>query len=252
MQENVFGSNYAASYDSLYDDWGHDECYAAYRRLILDRGVTGDYGVLDVGCGTGIYMRKFMDDGHRVVGIDQSIGMLVAAAEKCPGAVLLSGDAGDYRVANADFGVVLMAGAVLGYMTTNDDVLASLASARKCLKPGGVLVFDVWNGAAVARSRPRDKVKAVKDEKGNDVIRVSSVVTDFVKHTTTVNYMLLAQVDGAIVKTNESHVMRYFFPQEIDLFLRLAGFKFSGCVAFPHLGYLSETDWHMGVAATAL
>jgi hypothetical protein len=59
--------------------------------------------------------------------------------------------------------------------------------------------------------------------------------------------------DELVAATEETHVMRYFFPDELDTFLADAGLKLLRLGAFPDVdAEPDETTWNvLGIAATA-
>ena len=78
----------AASYDKRYDRNRYDEVRDALIRFVGDAG-----SVVEVGCGTGHWLAELRGGARRVVGIDPSWGMLVAAARNAPDALLIRGSA---------------------------------------------------------------------------------------------------------------------------------------------------------------
>jgi hypothetical protein len=114
---------------------------------------------------------------------------------------------------------------VLGYQRTNEDVLAALKTVRRHLNPHGLFLCDVWYGPAVLAIRPSDRIKTVSTEDGK-VIRLASGKLDTYHHLATVNYQIL-QLRGRslLTESEEVHQMRYFFAQELALFMKLANLK---------------------------
>ncbi len=115
--------------------------------------------------------------------------------------------------------------AVLGYQLTNEDILASLKTVRRHLEPGGLFIGDVWYGPAVLAIRPSDKIKTIPTDDGK-VIRLASGKLDIYNHLATVNYHVLHLRGQRILnESEEAHQMRYFFPQELALFLNDADWR---------------------------
>lgn len=61
-------------------------------RLLRQRFGASHIRVLDVGCGNGLNLSMFVDEGMEVTGIDISQKMLRVARETCPTATLIHGD----------------------------------------------------------------------------------------------------------------------------------------------------------------
>ena len=140
----------SAGYDvwaASYDDYGNP-------LVVLEEptvhGLLGDVrgrDVLDAACGTGRHTRWLCDHGARVVGVDESAGMLAVARAKCPEADLHLGSVLALPVENAKFDVVLNA-----LMAEHvDDVNALVAELARALRPGGLIVLSVFHPAMVAK-----------------------------------------------------------------------------------------------------
>jgi len=151
---------------------------------------------------------------------------------------------------NQKFDAVIMMFAVLGYQLTNEDVLAALNTVRKHLNPGGLFVFDVWYGPAVLTVGPSERIKVIPTSDGK-VIRAASGSLDTARHLAEIKYHLWRiSGDKVVSETEEAHQMRYFFPQELVLFLTQYGLELKNLTAFPSLETAAdESTWNvLGVA----
>src|SRR5207237_10911981 len=110
--------------------------------------------------------------GYEVVGVDRSLDMLERARAQDSPARFELGDIGDLNLGET-FDAALMMFAVLGYQVGNSDVQAALATARRHLRPSGLLVGDVWYGPAVLAQRPAERIKVVETSR-RQLIRVAS------------------------------------------------------------------------------
>lgn len=223
-----FGEAYAAAYDALYREKDYEGECDLIERLLLCHGGASPGRLLDLGCGTGGHAFPLARRGHRVAGVDRSPGMLSHAAAK----------GGEVELHRADmraldlgrrFDTVLMMFAVLGYQHENADLLAALRTVRRHLTPGGLFVFDVWNGPAVLAERPGPRVRTVETAQGT-LVRSSEARLDVMRHLCEVRFSLRA---GGAAAHEERHVMRFFFPQELDLALGAAGLRLLDLRRFP-------------------
>ena len=141
---DVFSSLYAQMYDALYREKDYTRESDLVIELLLEHGQE-IRSILDLGCGTASHAVRFAELGYQVVGVDRSPAMLQLAGAKTAGRANVELLQSDIRELDLDrsFDAVVMLFAVLGYHTGDEDVLAALAAARRHLRPGGLLVFDV-------------------------------------------------------------------------------------------------------------
>ena len=252
MTEMVFGTEYAAAYDTLYQekDYGSecDEVENAFQ--VYGQGRIRR--VLDLGCGTGGHAVPLAERGYDVVGVDRSAAMLERARQRGSAARFELGEIAGLRLGET-FDAVLMMFAVLGYHTANVDVRGALETVRAHLNPGGLFLFDVWYGPAVLDEGPSERVKVI-DVPDGQVIRVASGQLDPRHHVCTVRYHLWRLVSGCLTgEVREQHRMRYFFPLELELLLNHAGLELVRLGAFPGMETEPSTaTWNVGVVARAL
>ena len=128
---------------------------------------------------------------------------------------------------NDKFDTCIAMFAVMGYITENSDIIKALNNIRRHLKPNGVFVFDVWNGLAVMRLLPEQRMKEMENDKIK-IVRVAIPNLRAFEHICEVNYKLLIlnkeNNTFDFDEINEKHVVRFYFPQEIKYYLEAAGF----------------------------
>lgn len=250
----VFGSVYADAYDALYGDKDYEAECSVVERLFEKYGESIQR-VLDLGCGTGSHAIPLAQRGYKVVGVDRSADMLARAhtkASSLSGYYDLAFHHSDIQQLNLqqEFDAALMMFAVLGYQLENADVLSALSTARRHLRVGGLLFFDVWYGPAVLHQRPSQRTKIIQTAKGR-VLRAVSGELDVGRHLCSVDYqMWQLEGDRLVADTEENHLMRFFFPLELELFLQSSGFRLLRLGAFPEFDRdPSEATWNvLGVA----
>lgn len=108
----------------------------ALRRIELGPGRR----VLEVGCGTGVFLRAAADRGAEVVGLDASPALLELARERVPEAELHVGDMEALPFPDDAFD------AVLGFNSFffANDLVDALREARRVAKRGAPVVIQVW------------------------------------------------------------------------------------------------------------
>lgn len=246
-----FGPVYADSYDTLYQDKDYSAECDLIERMFRTYGGQRVHSVLDLGCGTGSHAVPLAGRGYEVTGVDRSPDMLTRARNKAGAPTdsrnltLQQGDIRDLDLRRT-FDSVLIMFAVLGYQLSNEDVLSTLKTARAHLSPGGLLLFDVWYGPAVLAERPSQRVKVIPTDSGQ-ALRVSSGTLDIRRHVCRVDYLLwILEGDRLIRNAEESHLMRYFFPLELELYLQSSGFELIRLGSFPDFDREpDETTWNV-------
>jgi SAM-dependent methyltransferase len=238
MSNPIFGT-YACYYNLLYKD----KDYAAEARYVhglIQSHCPAAKTVLNLGCGTGNHDFELVKLGYEITGVDMSEEMLSAANSRFasinsqPTTDLLhsSGSCsflpGDIRTVrfNKTFDVVISLFHVMSYQTTNADLLAAIATAKKHLSPGGVFIFDCWYGPGVLSDPPVTRVK-VLSRNGISLTRIAEPVLHPNENVVDVNYRILLVDDETnhLVELTELHRMRYLFTPEIELILEQCDMK---------------------------
>ena len=136
---------------------GSEEFYLAEAR---ERGGR----VLELACGTGRLTIPLAQNGIEIMGADNSESMLNTARIKaCSAGVMVTFVHADLRAFELPylFSAILIPGNSLLHLHTIGDLKQCLASVRRHLKPGGLLVFDVsmWDLRLLTRD-PGERVLA--------------------------------------------------------------------------------------------
>ncbi|MBM4305785.1 MAG: class I SAM-dependent methyltransferase [Deltaproteobacteria bacterium] len=250
--KKVFAKKYATAYDYLYQDKDYEkEC--DFLEALFEKHSKKVHTILDLGCGTGRHAIILAKRGYKVTGVDRSAEMLNIARRRVRRSSL---KVDLYKCSiqeiylNKTFDAVISMFAVMSYQTNNDDLASACKIAKKHLKPEGIFIFDAWNGLTVLTDPPIQKVKEVNngDER---IIRITKPEIDILSHTVDTTFRVLTIKDGKLIsETEETHKMRFFFPQEIKYFLEVAGFsKVSFCPFLQPERPLTEKDWNMTVIA---
>jgi SAM-dependent methyltransferase len=258
MNSQVFRRKYADQYDLLYSDKDYEAECDLLEEVFRRYGDGDIHTILDLGCGTGGHAIPLARRSYQVTGVDSSPDMLKCAQENAatnlasaishPPA-FLQGDVRSIALGQK-FDSVLMMFAVLGYQTTNEDVLATLSTVSRHLKPGGLFICDVWYGPAVLMQRPTEKVKIIPTPKGK-IIRTASGHLDTFRHLCEIRYHIFRIEDQRVVsESEEKHTMRYFFPQEMAILMHHADLKMADIFDFGKLELQpAEDTWNVLVIA---
>jgi SAM-dependent methyltransferase len=204
----------AALYDIL-NPWSPAEDF--YAGLIKP-----DDDVLDVGCGTGTFLRALRDRGHRgrLAGIDPDRAALERAREIAP-VELVEGTAATIPWTDA-FDLAIMISHAFQFLVTDEEIASSLAAIRAALRTGGRFAFETrnplrreWEGWTP------DEPIAVTDPAGRDlriVYNVEDVTDDIITLTESTT-----TPDGEALRVDRTR-MRFLDRGDLNERLTAAGF----------------------------
>ncbi len=132
-----------AVYDSLnsYDEGTQPAFYLGLAEEL------GARSVVDVGCGTGLITREFVDRRYAVTALEPSAAMLAVARRRIgeDRATWLEGETSLLGAIDAD--LALLSGHVAQFFLTDESWQRALTDLRRALRTGGTLAFETRNPA---------------------------------------------------------------------------------------------------------
>jgi len=149
-------------WDVRPEDWGaiEEQQLPTYEEAISRTGIAAGQCVLEVACGTGVFLRAAADRGAQVHGLDASEALLALARARVPEAGLRQGDMQFLPHADDSFDIV--AGFNAFFFAA--DMVAALREAGRVAKPGSPVVIQVWG--APERCTIEAMKAAIFDERG--------------------------------------------------------------------------------------
>jgi SAM-dependent methyltransferase len=195
--------------------------------------------VLEVGCGTGRLTLPLARAGHEVTGIDLSPAMLARARAKLaeePADVrarvtLLEMDARRMELPGSPaFDLVVVPFRVMQHLIAIEDQLDVLTRVRECLRPGGRLVFDVFNPSYPLMTRDRSaEVEdtpelALPDGRAlRRTLRVTAV--HWVEQVSDLELIYYVRTGEHVERIVQEFQMRFFTPSELTHLVARSGFQ---------------------------
>jgi SAM-dependent methyltransferase len=136
----------------LNEDGAYNRFLGQVRLLVEQRrGFCARQGVIDAGCGTGLVLAEVVPGFAWGLGVDISPEMIrLADGKRIPGAHFLVGDCFELAAMAPPAGAVISRGVLLSHYGPEEG-RALLQSARADLVPGGFILFDFLNQAALGR-----------------------------------------------------------------------------------------------------
>ena len=242
---------YAKYYDLLYNDKDYEaECDLV--QDLLRKNSRGKMAtILDAACGTGGHAVPLARRGYKITAFDVSPVMLQQARAKTSEVTFHQMDLRTFDI-GGEFDACVCMFAAMNYLTHNSGIQQALLNIRKHLRRDGLFIFDFWNGLAVLRILPETRVKTVMGN-GIKVVRFVQPELDASNHVCKSHYhLIITRGDTVLEEVQETHEVRYFFPQEIVHYLEEAAFEVLQMSPFPDLrGPVNESAWNAITVARA-
>lgn len=187
--------------------------------------------VLELGCGSGRVAIALAEAGHEVHGVDTSEAMLAIARANMAGRQLsvavASGDMRRYD-SGRRFGLAFCALDTLLHLQSIGDVLDTMASAHRVLRPGGLLAFDIVNPTADLLAMGDRVVRRQSTFAGPGDAEVTHFVSwDIDPDTRTIEtahfYDCLSD-GGAVRRRTAAFQLRYLERDQVEAALQVTGF----------------------------
>ncbi|MFA6226702.1 MAG: methyltransferase domain-containing protein [Methanoregula sp.] len=143
-------------YDSIADVYDHHydhhrgRSYHAHISSRLMRPLPHWGKLLDIGCGTGLFVEKFIKNGGAAVGLDISGKMISRAYHRCPTSEFIVGTGEKIPFCDHSFEAVSSL-LVFSYVK---DPHAMLSESYRVLKPGGVISICTLGKKLLTRGIP--------------------------------------------------------------------------------------------------
>jgi SAM-dependent methyltransferase len=222
-----------ACFDEVARQMGLDRDMERYRAIAADVGGP----VLELCCGTGRITLPLARDGHRVVGVDVSTGMLEQlkahlqreAPEVRERVEALAEDARHLSLARRDFQLAICAFNSLLCISDFEGQRAALRTAGAHLAPGGQLALDILNPLKMnTQGDPPPLLSFTRrnPRTGNLYSRFTRMSRPDVEQRVRLEgWYDEVQLDGRVCRRHFLMYLRLVFRFEVELMLEQAGFE---------------------------
>ncbi len=215
----------------------YDDDYRAYDDdlgLILEMAEDAGGPVVELGCGTGRVLLPLADAGVATTGVDISPALLDVARAKVDAAglasrvTLVEADLRHPGLPESAFALAICTSNTLMHLTDPSDQAAALHAACRLLRPGGLLMVDLFNpdiarllevnGLMELADRWRDEISGAEVTKWS----VRSVdIAEQLQETLFIYEETLP--NGETRRTHCPFTLRFLWRNEGELMLRAAG-----------------------------
>ena len=131
----------ARFYDAIYEFKDYRAESGRVHELIQERN-PGARSLLDVACGTGQHL-EHLSKHYEVEGLDLDEELLAVARNRLPRSTFHRGDMTDFDLGRT-FDAVTCLFSSIGYVRTEQNLDAAVATMARHLSPGGVLAIEPW------------------------------------------------------------------------------------------------------------
>jgi SAM-dependent methyltransferase len=213
--------------DEIYRDGPHyDRLFGpGYAAFWLSQANLRGGPILELGCGTGKLSIPLARAGHSVVGLDVSAALLQFAASKNHDVKWIEGDMRSFDL-DEKFALIMLPSNNLGHLHTPEDFESCIRCVKRHLKPGGVLVIDVFvpNLKLLLRDADEEYLLDEYDSpEGQGRVRVMArsryESTSQIMRTTTIR-KIAGQPD--VIGSLD---LKMYFPRELEALIRCNGLR---------------------------
>jgi SAM-dependent methyltransferase len=140
MVDRLFADPTLAAWYDEFCSWERRDDFGFYYPLVMEA-----VSVLDIGCGTGLLLRRAREAGHagRLCGLDPAGAMLDVARKRADIEWVL-GDLGSVGWDRA-FDLIVMTGHAFQVLLADDELLSALRTIRSALTDDGRFAFETRN-----------------------------------------------------------------------------------------------------------
>ena len=241
--------DFAEIYDGLMNDVDYESWAEYYTRLLSVFGIRGGK-ICECACGTGGLTLPLQRRGFQMTGVDQSREMLWQAAQKArKNGMSIPFVQQDMRALNLHKPVdaVLATCDGVNYLMTEEDLLGFFRAAKRAVRPGGALAFDVSTphklkeilcGGLMCEDRP--EITYLWQNTWHE--RSQTVDLDLC--------FFIREADGKYRRTEEHQSQRAWTQEALKNALWKAGFRSVCMYSEATLNPAKESDqrWHIAAA----
>jgi len=208
---------YHMMYRNIFD---YDQEFNFYDSILA---VNQCHKILEIGCGSGMLARRFLDKGYDYLGLDLSHEMLEIARQEVKSDRFNQGDMRNLIFDN-QFDAILITGRSIAYITDNQGIINTLNGVHKSLKDKGLFVFGVFEANRIFEEF--DDFEQIMDCNNKNIKRISHLEKNLATGWTWdwfARYII--EDEEGIREVEDQTTLRAFTRDEITLFLKLTDFR---------------------------
>lgn len=187
-----------------------------------------DAKILELCCGTGRLTLPIAKDGYNICGVDYTSSMLEQAKVKASEAELdINFIEADIRTLNLQekFDLIFIPFNSIHHLYKNKDLFKAFSAVKNHLKDGGLFLLDCFNPNIQYIVEGEKEQKVIAEYITDDGRKVLIKQTMGYENKTQINRIEWHYFINGEFNSIQNLDMRMFFPQELDSYLKLAGFN---------------------------
>jgi SAM-dependent methyltransferase len=174
--------------------------------------------VLDLCCGAGQISHILADRGFDVVGLDASASLVEIARRNAPNCHFEVADAKSFRLSNSIQAAISLNDS-LNHLLRIEDLKAAFVNVYKCMKPGGVFLFDL-NLAHKYQTSWAGSFSIVEE----DAVCAVVATTDMEQRLARFDATVFLQFEGLWTRKDVRLLQTWYPPDDVCAALVEAGF----------------------------
>lgn len=230
-------STLAGIYHEMYQKvFNYDDEFNFYDTILKKQDCNS---ILEIGCGSGMLARRFMQNDYRYLGLDLYDEMLDIARKETMTDNFVRCDMRNLSF-DQQFDAVLITGRSLAYVTDNKGIMQTFQGIHQSLKTNGLLIFGVFEANGIFDNFNDFEQDIQLDNKR--VRRISKLKMNLeTGWTYDWHAKYIIEQDGNTSEYDDLTTLRTFTKEEILLFLKLNHFKVKEIIEEPKtLTFITE------------
>jgi len=214
-------SKLASIYHEMYQHiFDYDTEFNFYDRILTKYNC---HEILEIGCGSGMLARRFINPGYDYLGLDLNNEMLDIARKEVMNANFIQGDMRALSF-QQQFNPVLITGRSIAYVLENQGLLDTLSGVYNALKEGGVFIAGFFEANGIFDNFDDFEQTIVHN---NKIIIRTSHLSKNLKTGWTYDWYARYSIEeeNEVTVYEDLTTLRAFTKDEILLFLKMTGFK---------------------------
>lgn len=237
------GNLFYRYYDVLFQKKDYKSETELLFKLSTLYGIRAPKKLLEIGCGTGNHTQELAKRAVSLISIDIDENMIAVARKKIKQKHIRIRHTPIDQLREKNFDLAIALFNVVTYIPTIPKLLKFMDGVSNHLRPGGIFVFDCWNGIAVIKDPPNPKSNKLEDGE-KEITYTLTTETDFFNQMATLTYDITTKHNRKTKSDRFSFNHTLWTPMEIRWALSAAGLKIMLCSPFMKIDkHATENDW---------